>query len=489
MSLIHFFPQNRTPRAVQSQALAKIEACWDTSDVVVVNLPVATGKSLIAYTLAKWADKEKGMKSVIAPPTNLLIDQYLRDFPRLPFLKRADLYTCHTQQFNNQPASCQKVKDVMGTKCRGCLNVRDQRRARVVPYILCNTYMYMAQKLFRDVLIVDEAHNLINSIRDLNADHIWVDELKLPSWIKSYGELYRFLMKNPTPEGQIILKELDAQKTRYVITRGIKYYRGVPREALLLAPVDIRDSAPFFWPKKVKKIILLSATINRKDIETLGLDKRRVTFIEAASPIPPANRPVELDCSLKLSYASLQDPKMLQALADKIEFYYSQHAEDRGVVHVTYSLIERLRARLSHLPRLIWHTKENKQQQYKRFLETPGGVLMAAGMYEGIDLPEDLGRWQLITKIPWPSLADPAIKHMADSDEEWYAWETARTVLQATGRVCRSPTDYGRTIILDGTFLRLYQDYRELFPEWWSEALVYPMNEAPASPNTEVINV
>ena len=93
-------------------------------------------------------------------------------------------------------------------------------------------------------------------------------------------------------------------------------------------------------------------------------------------------------------------------------------------------------------------------------------------MYEGVDLPDDLGRWQVITKIPWPSLGDAAIAALAERDPEWYLWETAKTVIQAGGRVSRHENDYGVTYCLDSSFMRLYNEGQHLLPRWFLDCLV-----------------
>jgi Rad3-related DNA helicase len=213
----------------------------------------------------------------------------------------------------------------------------------------------------------------------------------------------------------------------------------------------------------------MSATFNRKDVEQLGLDKKRVVFVEAESIIPSERRPVVLESKMNMSYAHQE--ANLPKLADYIRKLLTRHEGERGFIHITYGMIRGLRHLLADEPRLIWHTSEDKLTKYQQYRKTENAVLMAAGMYEGVDLPQDMGRFQLITKVPWPSLADPAIKFMADSDEEWYGWEAAKLILQATGRICRGPEDYGVTYICDSTFDRLFTRYREFFPQWYADAV------------------
>jgi len=160
----------------------------------------------------------------------------------------------------------------------------------------------------------------------------------------------------------------------------------------------------------------------------------------------------------------------LPKLAAEILRLAERHAGERGLIHATYQLAEMLRPHLVG-SRYLFHDKWNKKEQYEKYIKTPGSILVACGLYEGINLPDDLGRWQVITKVPWPSLGDPAIKAMAERDEEWYMWQTAKTVIQAAGRICRHENDYGITYCLDSTFLRLYDSGQHLLPQWFKDCL------------------
>ena len=56
---------------------------------------------------------------------------------------------------------------------------------------------------------------------------------------------------------------------------------------------------------------------------------------------------------------------------------------------------------------------------------------------------------QIITKIPFKSLTDSSYRFLAQNKPEQYIWLTSRDLLQASGRICRTPTDTGKTFILD----------------------------------------
>jgi Rad3-related DNA helicase len=94
-------------------------------------------------------------------------------------------------------------------------------------------------------------------------------------------------------------------------------------------------------------------------------------------------------------------------------------------------------------------------------------------MTEGLDLKGDLSRWQIISKVPYPSMKDPFILAKKLRDEKWYSWMTALALTQATGRSVRSATDYASTYILDSDFKSFLNRSGGLLPKWWTDAIVW----------------
>ena len=159
-------------------------------------------------------------------------------------------------------------------------------------------------------------------------------------------------------------------------------------------------------------------------------------------------------------------------------------------MHATYGMAAQLRTYVQSVAgtplgsylasRLVYHDRSDKQLRYQEWRASSpsaGKVLVASGMYEGVDLAGDAARWQVLTKVPWPSLGDVAIKYQAEQDPEWYAWAAAKLVVQACGRVCRGPEDYGVTYILDRSVHRILEEIPDLLPPWWLDSLIVPGGE------------
>ncbi len=453
MSILDFFPFPEL-RGLQEEVLLTIEAEYENYDVFVVSAPTSSGKLSMAFTIASYFGN-----SVILNPNNLLVDQYI-DKLSAPGIKGYETYNCHQYPeygCNQRGASC--------TNCP----LRQAKRNLNAPMYVTNFHMYAARLKqnrwhnARDLIVVDEAHNLVKFQQDWNQMRVWEhkwSDMKFGPLIS--GERREYVQEIGEDfwggGGEI---------------NGHKYTRGNP-EALacrFLKPVDVSRMGDSLWPSRTKKIVLLSATISRKDIDALGLGRKRVRYLECSHPIHPSRRPVFLDYISDINSSNLESSTKL--IAEHImRNLLPHHVGQKGMIHATYRQAEILRKYLRS-DRIIYHDVSNKTAKYNEFMDSSpeeGKVLVASGMYEGIDLPEELGRWQVVAKIPWPSLGSEINKIVVKRDPELYEWQCLRDVIQAAGRICRTENDFGVTYICDGTMDRLLST--DLVPEWFREAIV-----------------
>jgi ATP-dependent DNA helicase DinG len=106
-------------------------------------------------------------------------------------------------------------------------------------------------------------------------------------------------------------------------------------------------------------------------------------------------------------------------------------------------------------------------------------VLVSPSLREGVDLPDDFLRFQIITKMPYPDLGDPWTAARRARDPRWYAVETAKALVQAYGRSCRHADDHGATYVLDAQFERFLQHNRPLLPDWFLDAAHAALHVSP----------
>lgn len=517
MSIFNFVPSSYTLRDVQRGVLQEIEDNWNEYDVFVVDAPVAAGKSLISIIVSNWRNSVNETTAVLTPRA-LLQDQYQRDFPQIPSLKGKGKYVCKTQGYK----TCADFYDVADRYCCGeCPYKNAVETAVEAPQVILNFHSHlfggMVHDMYKDVLIIDEAHNLVPMLSDVYTLQIWSHKEKYPYETHTKDDIIIWLsaeierLIKSTRQSRAIYKNSKmpaaAKKTLITDTRKLMKYQmiksglQVPQELFNISkdnkaygrgrrrlecievkPISLKTVPHQMWPDgEVKKVVMMSATIYDKDIERLGIKRKRVKYIKCDSPIPAANRPIIMDAVAPMSFKNIKESTRL--VSDKIKKLADFHT-GKGVIHITYGLIAHFQKYLKG-DRYMWHTDKDREEVYAEFLaseESP--ILMACGMGEGIDLVGQQYEWQVIAKAMFPSLADPLQKHFTEKDPLVYSLETARATVQQTGRICRTPTDYGITYILDSSFASFYKrstglrgekwtpNY-ELFPDYFQEGLIW----------------
>ena len=89
------------------------------------------------------------------------------------------------------------------------------------------------------------------------------------------------------------------------------------------------------------------------------------------------------------------------------------------------------------------------------FKKKKDAVLMGPSLLEGLDLKDDISRFQIFFKVPYPNLNEPLIKAKLNTSNEWYDWKTGISIMQGVGRSVRSESDWAITYILDASFKNL----------------------------------
>jgi len=229
---------------------------------------------------------------------------------------------------------------------------------------------------------------------------------------------------------------------------------------------------PFFdkyiW-KGYDKVILMSGTIlNREMFSYLnGIPEPVCEYYSIESPFKPKNRPIYYIPSGKMSYKTKQDTlKVIKPILGKL---LKKYENKKGIIHtVSFDLqnwtIENLKN-----DRLLGHDSDQKSKNFaikQHYTSDKPTILVSPSMGTGIDLKDDLARFQICLKVPYPSLADSKNKKRLKDKPEWYAWTTVSKFIQMYGRAVRSSSDYSHFIILDSCFSDVLNYSSKFIPKW-----------------------
>jgi Rad3-related DNA helicase len=100
-------------------------------------------------------------------------------------------------------------------------------------------------------------------------------------------------------------------------------------------------------------------------------------------------------------------------------------------------------------------------------------VILAPAMHEGLDLKDDLGRFQIICKVPYPSKGDPQVSARMELSPMYYDWRTMTKLIQSCGRIIRHSEDHGKTYVLDEDFKRFMDRNSKLVPKWFAKSIIW----------------
>jgi Rad3-related DNA helicase len=195
------------------------------------------------------------------------------------------------------------------------------------------------------------------------------------------------------------------------------------------------------------------------------------------SAFPVDNRLIHMTTVGSMSRNSLE--ATLPHLLAMCETILESHPAEKGIIHChSYVLGQRIYDYLRRLPignRVLYATKAAERSVlYNRHRTSrEPTVMLSPSIAEGFSFDDDLARWQIIAKVPYPYLGDRQVAAKMKQDRDWYVLQTVMTVLQACGRIVRSDIDHGTTYILDSDFIRLFEDNTKFFPKWFKDAFKF----------------
>jgi Rad3-related DNA helicase len=260
---------------------------------------------------------------------------------------------------------------------------------------------------------------------------------------------------------------------------------------VVFKPVRVdKFGAPMLWAH-AKRFLCMSATLldAKMYARDIGVDPNELKIVKIPSSFPPQQRPIVQRFVAENTMANRDQawPKMARAVAKILV----DHPEDRVLVHtVSYPFTEYLIREVKDYLRmapgdamrrcLLSYANANERERVlNTYKGTKGAVMFAPSFDRGIDLPGDLCRVQVVAKVPYASKGDKqvAARLYSHGGSTWYSMEAIRTLVQMVGRGMRKPDDWCWTYLLDANFLRLYRDYRHIFPEFFCQA-VFPADYA-----------
>ena len=271
------------------------------------------------------------------------------------------------------------------------------------------------------------------------------------------------------------MEELDANPANWVVDKVRKTNDGASVDEVVFQPLEVGAYTGWLY-EMADTVLFMSATVFSKEAfcRALGIPEGEAAFIRVKdSSFPLENRKIYSLAVARLNRESMD--ASLRDIASAVDQIMDRHTGERGIIHTTsYAQDRYIREHVSPLNRARLSSTEGVSSR-SALLKAHGSrdesVLISPSLHQGVDLKDELSRFQVLVKVPYPDLSDRRTRIKLERDPGWYDWQTALRLLQTYGRSVRSETDHAVTYVLDSHFPSFVRNHVDLFPTYFLDAL------------------
>lgn len=498
-------------RADQEAAILKI---IDTPcRFIGLTMPTGAGKSLVYMGAAAM----NGGRSVFLTANLGLMDQTAGDFGSMGLLdiRGQGHYVCNAMlgdgehsgiHEGDELAMCDQGPCHLQVPCTlklaGCTFYDRVRLAWHRNLVSTNYAFWMAERRYSqglgpipDLLVCDEAH----SARDELAGAL---KIELPRWLakdvgvsmlapscplsqwKDWGSYHaaRLKAKLDVPPAQWSASDIKYRRRIKAAERTLRLIAGMAlgnwiedstADALIFEILQPAKHAEELLFQGAKKVVLTSATLTEKTMDLLGIPANDRILWECPSHFPVSRRPVIYVPTCRVDFKSMQKPENQQVLYSRISQVVAPRDHWKGLIHsVSYQRAEQIVKHCQQQGRLWIPKKGLVAEGVERFKKQSGApVLVSPSLTTGWNFPDDTCRFQIIPKLPFPDSKSKVLQAQAELDEDYIPYLMTQALTQTVGRIVRSDTDWGETIILDDHWVWVRKKYKAFFAKWFLEAV------------------
>jgi len=507
----------------------------DDCDVVLVDAPPGFGKSITLYTVLKMLGGDSYYATPLKSLQDQLSDDdFIGD--KIQQIKGRNNYPCVLPEAEKgttvDVAKCQRDSDFECEIKDSCPYYAQKRAAVANDIAVLNLSYLMSVPVTpdpddgnfskRERMVVDECQGIedwaINFIgftisKRTIPDDVW-QNLDWPSSRKwdDYGTMIDFVRNEVLPKAKEMLQYLgaqpmlgegelkqeerlkdfiqkverfleDEQDHRWAVSDESQVKKNQPNtKKVKFQPINVgRFLDGLLW-SKAGKVILSSATIPKQGwLEEIGLGDKKVKRLSISSPFPVENRPIVTGEAVgKMTYKEKDDT--IGPMVEKIQQIAEHHAGEKGIVHCRgYNYAKMFKQACVRNGMLDWFNenvaiqdRDNREESLEEWVNSDTQIFLSVNMAEGIDLKGDKCRWQVLLKTKYPAMNDERVKYRIEemNDWDWYNRKAVIQLEQAYGRAVRSKDDEAVFYILDKSAVGLIKRNREMFHDWFLEAIV-----------------
>jgi Rad3-related DNA helicase len=217
--------------------------------------------------------------------------------------------------------------------------------------------------------------------------------------------------------------------------------------------------------------LFMSATISESYMKRTMSLPGTTKHIRLPPQFPPENKKVVFLRPQTLNYSTMKDPDVIKKMCATVYEIVSHHTAngERGIILCpSFTVVQSIGGTLRGMGMKDLTIFEQQRGEhladlldaFKTHRDGPAVIITPSG-FEGLDLPGDLSRYQVVVKAPFGSLGDRRIEHILNVYPDIYNLTTLMKIVQGAGRSVRSMDDHAVTYMLDTAIQRLWTKNNE----------------------------
>jgi len=220
------------------------------------------------------------------------------------------------------------------------------------------------------------------------------------------------------------------------------------------------------------KTVFLSATYGNMNVFKGNFNFPETKLFKLDSDFDFSKSPLYLTDSGWLNYANFSN-NIDAVIADAIKIT-NLHKKDNGIIHTgTHYIANYIKNTIENHPhikhRFLFYSDAKEKEQIVLKLKNSlklginkSYILVGPSLYEGLDLKDDEGRFNIVIKAPYLAMSEYAKKKMKRYPD-WYYNNCLQKLEQAIGRTNRHKDDWSVVYLLDNSLKKLVLSLNKTF--------------------------
>lgn len=223
---------------------------------------------------------------------------------------------------------------------------------------------------------------------------------------------------------------------------------------------------------KCDRILFMSATMGdlSEFRQLYGLKEEDCYLVEIPSKFDFSKSPILLCNSGSLTRKNFQE-NIYKCVDDVLNIVKNIHPNEKGIIHTHTNNINKILMEMIKQSYgqdiadrfLFYSSSREKDLKLSEMMASEAPLILCGpSITEGLDLKDDIGRFNILIKVPYPLINEYAQRKI-ERFPFWYNRKTKEEIVQSIGRTNRHTNDYSTTYLIDSQFSKIVWGLEEVF--------------------------